>query len=264
MNIKKGFLLIILMLLAFTLVGCNDDRNPENIVTKSSYNILVDTIYETPVYVFESNIEGPVFFISGGIHGDEIAGWNAALRLIDNYQDFKGTVVVIPRTNILATKLQKRYPGIGNSGLYDGIVYSDLNRSFPGDQNGTVTQQISYAIVQEVLKYNPDYIIDFHESLHSYATSTSRNLGDEVIYGNENSALKALEIVDHYNTHYKVEGYYDMIIDGNSPEGSFNKYLGTFFPDSYAFTFETSRELVLEVRITQQLNILQSIFDLIG
>ena len=158
------------------------EEEPDNLVTKTSYEILASTIYETTVYVFTSNLPGPTVMIVGGIHGDEIAGWQVAQTLVTK-DDYRGKVIIIPKANILATTLQKRYPGQETKGVYQGISYSDLNRVFPGKIDGTITEQIAYAIIEEVEKYQPDYIVDLHESRRSY-TDKSPLIGDEIIYGN--------------------------------------------------------------------------------
>mgnify|MGYP003301529940 FL=1 len=49
--------------------------------TVETWKILEDSIYETTVYKFTSNVPGKRCAIVGGIHGDEVAGWKAALQL---------------------------------------------------------------------------------------------------------------------------------------------------------------------------------------
>ena len=65
--------------------GENDppEEDPVNI-TETNFKILTSTAYATTVYKFVTDKEGPKIAIVGGIHGDEIAGWTAALRLVDS------------------------------------------------------------------------------------------------------------------------------------------------------------------------------------
>ncbi|NOZ62414.1 MAG: hypothetical protein GXO74_12120, partial [Calditrichaeota bacterium] len=47
------------------------------------YRVLMkDTPYQTPVFRFQGEKEGPTALILGGTHGDEIAGFEAAFRLL--------------------------------------------------------------------------------------------------------------------------------------------------------------------------------------
>ena len=51
--------------------------------TVETWTILQDSIYETAVYKFTSNVPGKKVVIVGGIHGDEVAGWHTALDYIE-------------------------------------------------------------------------------------------------------------------------------------------------------------------------------------
>ncbi len=70
--------LLSLSLAVFSGCGGNPPGRKPATVTDSSWSILADTIYETEVFQFETDREGPRVCIVGGIHGDELAGWNAA------------------------------------------------------------------------------------------------------------------------------------------------------------------------------------------
>ena len=249
------------MVMAFTLSACIEEtKEEENIIISDSYIILESTIYATEVYTFESSIEGPTIMIVGGIHGDEVAGWKVALDLIER-DDFTGKVIIIPRANYLATTLVSRYPGQDNNGLYDGIIYSDLNRIFPGKIDGTMTELIAHAIIQEVEKYQPDYIVDLHESKRSYASKISPLIGDEIIYGNSKSTFLAYDMVDLFNKQYLEEGDTKFAVDNSAPEGSFNNYCGNNY-EAIVFTIETNRQLSLSKRITQQNQLIDILFKL--
>ena len=150
MKIINKFVCVLISFLLITMLsGCKPpEEELENNISKTSYEILPSTIYETTVYVFTSTIPGPTIMIVGGIHGDELAGWQAAQTLVTK-NDYTGTVILIPKANTLATTLQKRYPGQDTKGIYEGITYSDLNRIFPGKENGSATEQIAYAIIRK-------------------------------------------------------------------------------------------------------------------
>lgn len=263
MNFKK-LLIVLSLLFAAILTGCissGDDKenkvpteNKNVEVTKSTKTILEGTIYQTTAYYFKTNVEGPKILIVGGIHGDELAGWHAASQML-LYNFTFGEVIIIPKANILATQLQKRYPGQGTNGIYDGIKYTDLNRAFPGKIDGTKTQQIAYALASFVDEEDPDIVLDLHESLKSYADGY---LGNQVIYSNSKSALYALELVEEFNSQYITPNNLRFRAEGGKsvvPTGSINEYcsLGN---TRIVFTLETDRRLDLDERINQQITLI--------
>lgn len=252
--------------------GTEGGETIENINEVTQYNILEGTIYETPVYIFKSNIPGPKVAIVGGIHGDEIAGWHTALNLVER-RNFQGEVMIIPQAHILADTLEHRYPGfrydVINTKKHDGITYSDLNRTF-GLSKGTVTQQIADAIAEAVESFEPEYIIDLHESRRSASNKSEPLLGDLLIYGNSRTALFVDEIAYEFNQTCLKEGEVSFSTDTNPPVGSFCNYFGNKYPKAKVFTIETNREYErgkdtanLARRIEQQTQILDIFFKTI-
>ena len=211
--------------------------------TVETWKILEDSIYETTVYKFTSNVPGKKCVIVGGIHGDEVAGWKAALQLKER-RNFIGEVLIIPQANIFACKRNERYPGRGTA--INGITYKDLNRNFPGKADGNITQQIAHAISQTVIDFDADIIIDLHESLRSSSSSyfdsdTSSRLGDLLIYGNSWTSLFTQTIIEDYNDLYLQNKDYPFGTDTYAPGGSFNQYFGKLYEDRIVFTIETTR-----------------------
>ena len=211
--------------------------------TVETLKILEDSIYETTVYKFTSNVPGKRCAIVGGIHGDEVAGWKAALQLKER-RDFIGEVLIIPQASIYACKREERYPGRGEA--INGITYKDLNRNFPGKPDGNITQQIAYAISETVDDFNPDVIVDLHESLRSSSSSyfdqdTSSRLGDLLIYGNSWTSLFTQTVIEDYNASYLQEDDYPFGTDTYSPGNSFNQYFGKKYEDRIVITIETTR-----------------------
>lgn len=208
-----------------------------------TWKILEDSIYETTVYKFTSNIPGKKCVIVGGIHGDEVAGWKAALQLKER-RDFVGEVLIIPQASIYACKRDERYPGRGVP--VNGITYKDLNRQFPGKPDGNITQQIAYAISETVTNFDPDVIVDLHESLRSSSSSyfdsdTSSRLGDLLIYGNSWTSLFTQSVIEEYNASYLQKEDYPFGTDTYAPGGSFNQYFGKKYEDRIVITVETTR-----------------------
>lgn len=241
-----------------------------NIVNEvETWTILQDSIYETAVYKFTSNVPGKKVVIVGGIHGDEVAGWKAALQLKER-RNFIGEVLIIPQASIFACKREERFPGRGLGGIVNGITYKDLNRNFPGDPDGNVTKQIAYAISETVKDFNPDVVVDLHESLRSSSSSffdqdTSSRLGDLLIYGNSWTSLFTQSVIEDYNKQYLKEGDYPFGTDTYAPGNSFNQYFGKLYEDRLVITVETTRYINDKTpkdedrRIQQQLELVDMI-----
>jgi N-alpha-acetyl-L-2,4-diaminobutyrate deacetylase len=106
-----------------------------------------------PVSVFR-NGSGPTVLLTGGNHGDEYEGPIALMKLIRSLDpaQLTGRVVVIPALNYPAVKAGTRLSPI------DG---GNMNRSFPGDRDGTVTQMIADFVQRFVLPLC-DAVVDIH------------------------------------------------------------------------------------------------------
>ena len=262
---SNGLLLLLIICLSFCLFGCSKKKNNSStkaVITHTSHTILTGMeLYETDVHIFKSNITGPKVAIVGGIHGDELAGWKTALNLLEK-DDYKGEVLIIPRANYLGTVLEKRYPGQGNNGMYDGVKYSDLNRTFPGTLAGTITERIAYEIIQEIESFEPEYIIDLHESLSSYDDPKKPRLGNSLICTNNKTSLFVSDLVYDFNDQFLKEN--EKIFTTLSPAvaNTFNDYCSKNF-DAVVFTIETNRQLELTRRIEQQMQIIDLFFQMI-
>jgi len=249
-----------------TCTHCEEKCSCEPVeVDVDTWDLLAGTDYQTPVYQYSTNKEGPRICIVGGIHGDELAGWSAALRMVESLETergIRGTILLIPKANILADNARKRYS-------VSGYSFSDLNRSFPLERYTSATTEtikISTAILQEVEKFNPDYIIDLHESRHSWTEmedGTYTSLGDTLISSNQGKFMRSL--VNYYNSTYKKDGETKFRIEETNQKGSFNYYFTFTYPDKVVFTVETNRNsdtALLQNRVRQQLNMIQALFDL--
>lgn len=100
-----------------------------------------------------NNGPGPTMLLIGGVHGDEIEGPIALQKLSQtlNVEDLCGRVIILPVANPLAFRAHSRFAP------EDGL---DLNRSFPGDPDGSPTQVIAAFITKLIDK--ADSVFDFH------------------------------------------------------------------------------------------------------
>jgi predicted deacylase len=106
-----------------------------------------------PIVVLR-NGAGPTALLMSGNHGDEYEGQVALCRLVQtlDVSRISGRVIVFPLANQPAGMAGRRTSPI------DG---GNLNRSFPGDPDGTVTQQIAW-FLSTVLLPMADVIVDLH------------------------------------------------------------------------------------------------------
>lgn len=246
---KKIFSTIMLVMMLLTLLACVDNTNnsqngedqepdtntpddgneePVLVVTKSSEKFLEGTLDEFEVYKFATNIAGPTIFIIGGIHGDERAGWQATISMLD-YEFKRGTVYVLP--------VASRRACYGDPPVR--YFETDLNRTFPGIASGTDTQVLAYTIYNAIKATNPDCVIDCHESRGSYSTTTL--LGDQIIINDYSYSLYALSVVNDFN---KLEMNADKVkfrTEGSPPAGSINKEFSER-EGVPVFTLETNRD----------------------
>jgi predicted deacylase len=115
----------------------------------------VDEGTTIPVTVVRGARPGPTLALVAGVHGSEYAPIVALQRLLPRLdpKDISGTIVLVHVANI---------PSFLKRTIYYGPVDGkNLNRVFPGDPRGTVTERIAHALVEEVFR-RADYVIDVH------------------------------------------------------------------------------------------------------
>lgn len=108
-----------------------------------------------PLIVGEGTTSGPTLLLTALIHGVEIGGYDTIRRLMYEEIDFKklrGRILAVPVVNPYA---------LGASNRFTPQDSADLNRIFPGDANGTVSQRIAHVLTEDIASY-ADYVIDFH------------------------------------------------------------------------------------------------------
>lgn len=98
--------------------------------------------------------EGPSALLTGGNHGDEYEGITALLKLANTLkaEDVHGRVIIVPMMNAPAVQAGRR------TSPMDG---GNLNRSFPGDPDGSVTEQIADYFTRTLVPL-VDVVLDLH------------------------------------------------------------------------------------------------------
>jgi len=112
------------------------------------------TDIQIPLGVFKGINEGPVLFVSAGVHGDEYAGVEAIRKISKelNPAEMNGTLITSPVLNVPAYLEGTRCSPL------DG---ENLARIFPGKKNGNTSQKIAYTVFNEIIP-KCTHVIDLH------------------------------------------------------------------------------------------------------
>jgi hypothetical protein len=166
---------------------------------------LARTAGDTDVFLLEGTEPGGTVLVLGGTHGDEPAGYLAAVVLVERARVARGRLIVIPRAN--ASGFTHNVPQEGHPQYFaidtpggrrwftfgaratnpvdqwpDPQVYTlwrsgqtlsgsetrNLNRAYPGRADGSLTEQIAYAIVQLIRRERVALALDLHEASPEY------------------------------------------------------------------------------------------------
>ncbi len=100
------------------------------------------------------NGKGPTALLMSGNHGDEYEGQVALSKLCRAIepQAITGQIIILPMAN---------YPAARSGRRTSPIDKGNLNRSFPGDPNGSPTSMMAHYIEHELLP-RADLMIDLH------------------------------------------------------------------------------------------------------
>jgi len=137
-----------------------------------------------PVVVLK-NGDGPTALLVSGTHGDEYEGQVALCNLAKSLDParIKGRVIILPAANFPAAVAGRR-----TSPIDEG----NLNRLFPGDPDGTVTQQIAYHIEHELVPL-ADLVCDLHSGGSSLMYVPAALMGGYARGGNNSKGIAALK-----------------------------------------------------------------------
>ena len=111
-----------------------------------------EEIQELKFYRFGQG--SPKVFVCAAVHGGEGTSIYVAyemIRVLKEEKDLCGEVTILPISNPPAFKMLQRNSPIDNM---------NLNRVFPGDINGSISQKLAACIWEEAIK--ADYTVDLH------------------------------------------------------------------------------------------------------
>ncbi len=119
------------------------------------YGRLSDgTELRVPFTVITGSQPRPRVVVTAGVHGDEFEGVRAVAALCQELDpaQLQGTVVLVPVANPPAFNAGTRV------GPLDGV---NLNRVFPGDPQGTISERLASMLHREII-VDADALIDLH------------------------------------------------------------------------------------------------------
>ena len=150
-----------------------------------------------PIMIAQGKEDGPTFFISANIHGNELTGVAVIHDLVNEalVKELKGTVVAIPTLNPTALRLYRRYPEYQNE---------DPNRQFPEgpfakpDEDDEDKKFLKpYEQVAKILYSIFEKYADYHLDLHNHSLrSIPYSIIDRIFYKNEEDIEEAKKLAE--------------------------------------------------------------------
>jgi predicted deacylase len=115
----------------------------------------VDEGTKIPITIVHGAADGPVLALIAGTHGYEYPGITALQRIrksLDS-REVSGTIIMVHIANLPSF--------LGRTIYRSPIDGKNLNRMYPGDPDGSVSQRIAHVVTTEVMD-RADYLIDLH------------------------------------------------------------------------------------------------------
>ena len=115
----------------------------------------VDEATRIPITIIRGSQPGPSLALVGGTHGSEVAPIVALqrLRTLVNPAELRGTLLIVHVANLPSF--------LGRTIYYSPVDRKNLNRMYPGNPSGTVSERIAHVITTEIIE-RADYLIDMH------------------------------------------------------------------------------------------------------
>lgn len=171
---------------------------------KEGFVQIYDTDYCMPVTLINGEFSGKTILITSGVHGCEYTAIETAIELAKeiNPKNISGKIIIIHPVNVRAFKKK-----------ISAVVPDDnknLNREFPGNIEGTITEKLAHFIENEC-HIQCDFYIDLHGGdLYEMATNFVYYPG----IGNNNIIEESKRVAALLNVNYMVKS--------NAKTGSYN------------------------------------------
>ncbi len=113
-----------------------------------------------PYFVMRGIEDKPVMLLNAAIHGDELNGIEVINRILDvvDVKKLRGTLIGVPIVNTIAFRARSRF---------DPVDGKDLNRFFPGNPDGSITQRIAHCFFSKFVR-KAKFGIDLHTGMKGH------------------------------------------------------------------------------------------------
>jgi len=224
--------IIRIAMLCFVLAFQMDTAAAQEAPFKQSGTLGIGTTWATPWHVIDSGNDGPTVLITGGVHGNEPAGYRAAEQIL-HWPVTRGKLIVMPQINRLGLAANIRWsPDHRND-----RKRRDINRSFPTSERDDPLTEQTVAIWEFIRKHDPDWVFDLHEGF-DFHRENPKSVGSSVI-AFPHQAEMAKRILKSVNAHVEPSRHFDLLAKNGPVNGSLaracHEQLG-----AESFIFETT------------------------
>ena len=150
-----------------------------------------------PVMIAQGKEDGPTFFLTANIHGNELTGVAVVHDVVNEelVKELKGTVVAIPTLNPTALRLYQRHPEYQDE---------DPNRQFPEGRFAKPDEDDEdkkypkpYEQVANILYSIFEKYADYHLDIHNHSLrSVPYSIMDRIFYENEDDIEEAKALAE--------------------------------------------------------------------
>lgn len=172
---------------------------------------------------FHGHRDGPRLLVTGGVHGDEFEPILAIRRLIRFFSDanpiLSGRITLIPVVNEAAFFRGHRCAG------EDGL---DLARTCPGRADGSLTEQVAFALSEEIRR--ADAYIDLHTGgteLSVFPLTGYSLVADPVVLETQRHMARAFNLPVIWGTSANLDGRSLSVARDAGVPAIYAEYLGS-------------------------------------
>lgn len=147
--------------------------------------------HRIPFMVRRGLEKGPKLFLTAVIHGEEVTGMEVIHRLLERVRLVRGVIYAFPIVNLAGFQLGARHYPYADPTARE---YPNLNRVFPGKEDGSPAERVAYATYRVITEVRPDLLVDLHCDAHN---SIAYILLDRLVSEpNEKLALEARRLAE--------------------------------------------------------------------
>ncbi|SRR5258707_11993212 len=129
------------------------------------------TLLQTALQIAVGKQEGPVLYVQAAVHGDEVNNVEVLRQVLSELDPWqmRGVLIAVPVVNGPAFLARRRH---------NPIDREDMNRVWPGQNNGSTSSQMAYNLYQQAIRH-ANYVIDLHTASSNYLLHVVYGAGDD-------------------------------------------------------------------------------------